>query len=79
MVLFNQEIERISKLPQEQQAKAIGNITGNIIGMLLVMKAGTVAVEKIGKISKQTKRGEILLAREINKDTPNLVRTQKLK
>ena len=79
VVLFNQEIERISKLPQEQQAKAIGNITGNIIGMLLVMKAGTVAVEKIGKISKQTKRGEILLAREINKDTPNLVRTQKLK
>lgn len=78
VTLFNQEIERISKLPQEQQAKAIGNITGNIIGMLLVMKAGTVAVEKIGKISKQTKRGEILLAREISKDTPNLVRTQKL-
>lgn len=78
VVLFNQEIERISKLPQEQQAKAIGNIAGNVIGMLIIMKAGVVAVEKIGKIGKQTKRGEIFLAREMSKESPNLARAQKL-
>jgi hypothetical protein len=78
VTLFNQEIERISKLPQEQQAQAIGNIAGNVIGMLTIMKVGVVTVGKIGKIGKQVKRWEILLAREISKEVPNLARANKL-
>jgi len=40
-------MKRISRLPQEEQAEAIGNIAGTIISMLTAIKAGTMIVEKV--------------------------------
>lgn len=51
--LIEQEMKRISKLPQEEQAEAIGNIAGYIISMLTAIKAGTMIIEKTGKVSRQ--------------------------
>lgn len=51
--LIEQEMKRISKLPQEEQAEAIGNIAGYTISMLMAIKAGTMIVEKTGKVSRQ--------------------------
>jgi hypothetical protein len=51
--LIEQEMKRISKLPQEEQAEAIGNIAGNIISLLTAIKAGTMIVDKVWKTSRQ--------------------------
>ncbi len=49
-------MQRISKLPQEKQAEAIGNIAGRVISLLIPVKAGMMIDTKISKISRQTTR-----------------------
>jgi hypothetical protein len=58
--LIENEMKRISQLPQEEQAEAIGNIAGNIISMLTAIKTGTMIIEKTGKVSRQLAIGSEL-------------------
>ncbi len=51
--LIDQEMIRISKLPQEDQAEAIGNIAGNIIGMLTGIKVGLSLANKSWEMAKK--------------------------
>lgn len=48
---IEQEMIRISTLPQEEQAEAIGNIAGNIIGMLTGMKVWLTLASKKGEMA----------------------------
>lgn len=49
--VIQKEIDRISKLPPEKQAEAMGNIAGNVIAMLVTMRAGMALGGKISKMS----------------------------
>lgn len=61
--LLGSEMTRIQKLPEKEQAEAIGNIAGNIIAMLTAIKAWTMIVEKTTKVARQLSRGGKLLTK----------------
>ncbi|MDP2090780.1 MAG: hypothetical protein Q8K30_04240 [Candidatus Gracilibacteria bacterium] len=78
--ILGKEMDRISKLPPEKQAQAIGKIAGNVISMLAVIKAGTTVASKLGKvgqaenlISKATLAGNIARAEKIREIASTLL------
>ena len=62
--VISKEMDRINTLPESERAFAIGNIWGKIIGMLAIMKAGSVVATHVwemwGKVSQAGRIGERL-------------------
>ncbi len=71
---LRKEMDRISKLPSEQQSEAIGNIAGNVIGMLSVMKAGGAIISKM----KHLKKADATLERVVNSTKSSAKRVEKV-